>query len=113
VVLDDGSELHCAAVILACGVQYRRLEVPGIDELTGAGVYYGAASTEAASMAGGRVVIVGGANSAGQAALHLSRFADEVESRGPGRVAGRAHVALPRRSGRGDRQHHGARPSSG
>jgi thioredoxin reductase (NADPH) len=79
VVLDDGSELHCAAAILACGVQYRRLQVPGVDRLAGAGIYYGAATTEAASMAGGRVVIVGGANSAGQAALHLSRFADAVE----------------------------------
>jgi thioredoxin reductase (NADPH) len=78
VTLEDGSELHAAAVILASGVQYRRLEIPGIDALTGAGVYYGAASTEAAAMAGSRVVVVGGANSAGQAALHLARFAAEV-----------------------------------
>ena len=78
VILDDGSELHCGAVIIATGVEYRRLDVPGTDELTGAGVYYGAASTEAAAMAGGRVLVVGGANSAGQAALHLAGFADEV-----------------------------------
>ncbi len=78
VVLDDGSELHCSAVIIATGVQYRRLDAPGVDELTGAGVYYGAASTEAAAMTGARVVVVGGANSAGQAALHLARFAREV-----------------------------------
>jgi len=59
-------------------VHYRRLEVPGVEELTGAGVYYGAASTEATGMVGGRAVVVGGANSAGQAALHLARFAHEV-----------------------------------
>lgn len=78
IVLDDGSELHCAAIVLATGVQYRRLEVPGLDALTGAGVYYGAASTEAEAMTGARVIVVGGANSAGQAALHLASFADEV-----------------------------------
>jgi thioredoxin reductase (NADPH) len=65
-------------VVIATGVEYRRLEVPGVDRLTGAGVYYGAASTEAAAMAGARVVVVGGANSAGQAALHLSTLAKEV-----------------------------------
>jgi thioredoxin reductase (NADPH) len=78
VVLADGRELHCSAVVLATGVQYRRLEAPGVERLTGAGIYYGAASTEAAAMKGERVVVVGGANSAGQAALHLSRFAAEV-----------------------------------
>src|SRR5690606_4782942 len=78
VVLDDGTELHCSSVIIATGVQYRRLDAPGVDELTGAGIYYGAASTEAAAMVGERVVVVGGANSAGQAALHLARFAAEV-----------------------------------
>jgi thioredoxin reductase (NADPH) len=78
VVLDDGSELHCSAVIIATGVQYRQLDATGVEELTGRGVYYGAASTEAAAMAGSRVVVVGGANSAGQAALNLARYADEV-----------------------------------
>ena len=78
IILDDGSELHCASIVLATGVQYRRLDVPGLDALTGAGVYYGAASTEAAAMTGARVIVVGGANSAGQAALHLTTFADEV-----------------------------------
>ncbi|HSJ44607.1 MAG TPA: FAD-dependent oxidoreductase [Euzebyales bacterium] len=78
ITLGDGSELHCASIVLATGVQYRRLDVPGLDALTGAGVYYGAASTEAAAMTGARVVVVGGANSAGQAALHLAKFADEV-----------------------------------
>ncbi|WP_052664225.1 FAD-dependent oxidoreductase [Nitriliruptor alkaliphilus] len=78
VSLDDGTDLHCGAVILAMGVEYRRLEAAGIDDLTGAGVYYGAASTEASAMADLRVVVVGGANSAGQAALDLARSAKEV-----------------------------------
>ena len=78
VELDDGTELHCTAVVLAMGVQYQCLDAPGVAALTGAGVYYGAAATEAAAMKGERVLVVGGANSAGQAALHLSRFADEV-----------------------------------
>jgi thioredoxin reductase (NADPH) len=66
-------------VIVASGVQYRRLEADGVEELTGAGVYYGAASTEAAAMQDERVLVVGGANSAAQAATHLARFAAEVE----------------------------------
>lgn len=78
VELDDGTELHCATVIVATGVAYRRLDAPGVAELTGAGIYYGAASTEAAAMEGGRVVVVGGANSAGQGALNLARFASDV-----------------------------------
>lgn len=78
VVLGDGSEVHCSAVILATGVEYRRLEAPGVEELTGSGVYYGAAATEAVAMKGHRVVVVGGANSAGQAAAYLARFAREV-----------------------------------
>ena len=79
VVLDDGTEVYAATVIIASGVQYRRLEADGIDELTGAGVYYGAASTEAAAMQDERVLVIGGANSAGQAAMHLARFAAEVQ----------------------------------
>jgi thioredoxin reductase (NADPH) len=77
--LDDGTNVHAATVIVASGVQYRRLEADGVEELTGAGVYYGAASTEAAAMQDERVLVVGGANSAGQAATHLARFAAEVE----------------------------------
>lgn len=79
VELDDGRELHSSSVVVASGVQYRRLEAAGVDELTGAGVYYGAASTEAAGMQDQRVLVVGGANSAGQAAMHLARFASEVQ----------------------------------
>ncbi|MEM0979420.1 MAG: NAD(P)/FAD-dependent oxidoreductase, partial [Cyanobacteria bacterium P01_H01_bin.58] len=78
VTLTDGSELTGHAVILALGVQWRRLTVPGIENLTGAGVYYGAAQTEAMACAGEDVYVVGGANSAGQAAMYFSRFARQV-----------------------------------
>jgi len=63
---------------VATGVSYRRLDAPGVDRLTGAGVYYGAAMTEGAACAGADVYVVGGANSAGQAALYFSRFARSV-----------------------------------
>lgn len=76
--LADGSVLRCSAVIIATGVQYRELEVPGAERLRGRGVYYGSASTEAAALAGETAIVVGGANSAGQAAVHLARFAERV-----------------------------------
>jgi thioredoxin reductase (NADPH) len=76
--LDDGSELRSYALLLACGMAVRRLEAPGIDRLTGAGVFYGAALTEAPACRGKHVVIVGGANSAGQAALSFARYAGRV-----------------------------------
>lgn len=76
--LSDGSELRSPTVLLACGVAYRRLDVPGIDRLVGRGVFYGAAVTEAQSSADRDVLIVGGANSAGQAALHFARYARAV-----------------------------------
>lgn len=78
VTLSNGQELAAHAVVIAAGVQWRRLDVPGLDRLTGAGVYYGAATTEAASCAGEDVYIVGGANSAGQAAVHFSEIARSV-----------------------------------
>ena len=78
VTLDDGSEIACGAVLVAAGVQYRRLEVDGIDPLVGVGVFYGAAITEALATRGQRVAVVGGGNSAGQAAVHLARFAASV-----------------------------------
>ena len=74
----DGSAIDAHAVILATGVSYRRLHAPGLDELTGRGVYYGSALTEATACADQDVYIVGGANSAGQAALFLSRYANSV-----------------------------------
>ena len=76
--LADGSEISCHALMVATGVQWRRLEAPGIDALQGAGVYYGGGTTEAFSSQGERVYVVGGANSAGQAAMNFSKYADRV-----------------------------------
>jgi thioredoxin reductase (NADPH) len=76
--LEDGSELTSQAVIVATGVQWRRMTAPGFERLTGAGVYYGAGSTEALSCRDETVYVVGGANSAGQAAMNFSRYAKEV-----------------------------------
>ena len=76
--LGDGSEVSSHALLIATGVQYRKLDLPGIDALTGAGVYYGAAITEALASQGQDAFIVGGGNSAGQAALYLSQFARTV-----------------------------------
>jgi thioredoxin reductase (NADPH) len=73
-----GGEIACHTVLIATGVSYRRLEAPGIDQLTGAGVFYGAATSEAQAMSGQDVFVVGGANSAGQAAVFFSRFAAKV-----------------------------------
>ena len=78
VKVGDGTELACHTVLLATGVQWRKLDAPGLDRLQGAGVYYGAASTEALACADEEVYIVGGANSAGQAAMNFSRFARRV-----------------------------------
>ncbi len=74
----DGSSIDAHTVILATGVSYRRLAAPGLDEMTGRGVYYGSALTEAAACSGQDVFIVGGANSAGQAAVYLSRGCKSV-----------------------------------
>jgi len=78
VKLADGAEISCNALLLAMGVQWRALDVPGIDRLQGAGVYYGGGTSEAISCRGETVYIIGGANSAGQAAMHFSKFAEKV-----------------------------------
>jgi thioredoxin reductase (NADPH) len=78
VKIGDGTEMACHALLLAMGVQWRKLSIPGVDRLQGAGVYYGAGSTEALTCAGEDVYIVGGANSAGQAAMNFSRVAQRV-----------------------------------
>ncbi len=77
--LSDGRELVTRTVLASTGMLYRQHPAPGIAELTGAGVYYGAATTEAAAFRERRVLVVGGGNSAGQAAMHLARYAREVE----------------------------------
>jgi thioredoxin reductase (NADPH) len=78
VQLADGREVSGHAVLLAPGVQYRKLAIPGAERLTGRGIYYGAALVEAAACKDEEVYIVGGANSAGQAALHFAKFACKV-----------------------------------
>ena len=78
ITLDNGMEILSKAVLIATGAAFRRLEVPGIEQFIGAGVYYGAAYTEAAYYKDQPVFVVGGANSAGQGALFLSRFASKV-----------------------------------
>jgi thioredoxin reductase (NADPH) len=74
----DGAEFKATAVVLAAGVSYRRLETPALAALEGAGVFYGASAAEAKALAGRRVFVVGGGNSAGQAAMHLCRWAERV-----------------------------------
>lgn len=74
----DGATIRARSVVLAQGVTYRRLGIEQLESLVGAGVYYGAAVTEAPAMRGENVYVVGGGNSAGQAALHLAKFASRV-----------------------------------
>jgi len=76
--LADGSEISCHALMVATGVQWRRLDAPGIDKLQGAGVYYGGGATEALACKGEIVYVVGGANSAGQAAMNFAKHAEKV-----------------------------------
>jgi thioredoxin reductase (NADPH) len=76
--LADDSEISCHTLMIASGVQWRRLEAPGVDRLQGAGVYYGGGTTEALSCKGEIVYVVGGANSAGQAAMNFAKYAERV-----------------------------------
>src|ERR1700726_1126751 len=76
--LGDGFEISCHALLLAMGVQWRTLDIPGIERFQGAGVYYGGGTSEALSCKGETVYIIGGANSAGQAAMHFAKFAGKV-----------------------------------
>jgi thioredoxin reductase (NADPH) len=94
--LADGSEISCNVLLLAMGVQWRTLDVPGIDKLQGAGVYYGGGTSEAISCKGETVYIIGGANSAGQAAMHFSKFAQKVVMliRGPSLAATMSHYLI-------------------
>jgi thioredoxin reductase (NADPH) len=78
VMLDDGNEASGRAVVLATGISYRRLGIPTLERLVGSGVFYGATVAEARTQAGGQAFVIGGGNSAGQAAMHLSRYAANV-----------------------------------
>ncbi len=78
VKLADGSQLSCQALLVATGVEYRKLSLPDADRLAGSGIYYGGATTEASFYRGERVAVMGGGNSAGQAAVWLARYAEHV-----------------------------------
>jgi thioredoxin reductase (NADPH) len=98
VTLADGSELSGYAVLIATGMEVRQLAVPGVDSLVGAGVYYGAALTEASTYRNHDVVVVGGANSAGQGAMFFSRYARTVTMlvRGPNLSASMSQYLIDR-----------------
>ena len=91
----DGTQVRAHVVVIATGVSYREMDAPGCAELTGRGVYYGSASTEAADCVDEDVYIVGGANSAGQAALFFSRVARVGDAGRARRLARAEHVLLP------------------
>lgn len=78
IILDDGPEIVSRTVVITTGVDYRKLEVKGAENYTGAGIYYGAATTEASACKDKEVYVIGGGNSAGQAAVYLSKFAKNV-----------------------------------
>ena len=104
----DGMAVDAHTVILATGVSYRQLTAPGLAEHTGAGVFYGSALTEATGCANHDVYIVGGANSAGQAAVYLAKDAQIGDDPGARSFAAQVDVALPDRAGRGGPEHHRA-----
>jgi len=96
VQLSGGGVLSASCVLVASGVSYRQLDTPGFPQLTGAGVYYGAAMTEARACADQRIVVIGGANSAGQAAVYFSGYAADVTMlvRGPSLEASMSHYLI-------------------
>ena len=103
--LADGNEISCHALMIATGVQWRRLEAPGIDRLQGAGVYYGGGATEALSCKGEIIYVVGGANSAGQAAMNFAKYADRVVIARARELSVEHDVAVSDRPNQGDAQH--------
>ena len=103
--LSDGSEISCHALMVATGVQWRRLDAPGIDRLQGAGVYYGGGATEALSCKGEIVYVIGGANSAGQAAMNFAKYAERVVIVVRGEFALQHHVAIFDRPSQRDTQY--------
>jgi thioredoxin reductase (NADPH) len=99
--LSGGGTLSANCVLVASGVAYRQLDTPGFPELTGAGIYYGAALTEARACADQHVVIIGGANSAGQAAVYFSKYAGQVTMlvRGPSLERSMSHYLIEQIAG--------------
>ena len=94
--LSAGTTVSARAVVLATGVAYRRLGIPALEALAGAGVFYGGAGSDAHRMSGQDVYVVGGANSAGQAALHMARYARRLTLvvRAPSLAAGMSHYLV-------------------
>ncbi len=105
VTFSDSGPARTTAVLLAMGASYRRLGVPSLEALNGAGVFYGGPTSEAPALAGRDVFVVGGANSAAQAALHLARYARQRHARGSCALPPRRHVGVPRSSGGSDTEH--------
>jgi len=96
VKLGDGKEISCNALLLAMGVQWRTLDIPGIERLQGAGIYYGGGTSEAIACRGETVYVIGAANSAGQAAMHFSKYAEKVVMlvRGESLAASMSHYLI-------------------
>ena len=111
--LSDGSVLTSRTVIIATGATYRRLGIPALEDLQGRGVFYGAAASEAPAMRGRNVFVAGGGNSAGQTALHLAKWADQVTVLVRARVAGGQHVRLPHPPDRRHPEHRRLLPRAG
>ncbi len=107
----DGGSIDAHTVILATGVSYRHLAAEGVDQLSGRGVFYGSALTEAANCKEQDVYIVGGANSAGQAAVYLSAGRAVGDDPGARRRAHRVDVVLPHRADPRHREHHACAPA--
>jgi thioredoxin reductase (NADPH) len=102
VSISGGTEVEARSVVLGMGVSYRRLEIPALEALEGAGVFYGSSPSEARQFTGSSVFVVGGANSAGQAAVHLSRYAAKVNLlvRGPSLAASMSQYLLDEVTGK-------------
>ena len=105
VTLSDGTEIGAKAMLIATGVAYRKLNVPGMERVYGAGVYYGAAMTEAVACRNEDVYIVGGANSAGQAAVFFAQYAKRVVMLVRGNSLETGDVAIPSGADPRDEQH--------
>ena len=96
--LDDGGSVQARSIIVAAGAQYRRLNLPNLSQFEGVGIYYGATQVESQLCQNQEVVVVGGGNSAGQAAMYLSGFAKHVHLsvRGPGLEASMSRYLIAR-----------------
>jgi thioredoxin reductase (NADPH) len=108
ITLTSGSKLRGRSGVIATGVAYRQLNAPGVERFVGQGVHYGSATDAAPTYAGGHAIVVGGANSAGQAALHPCNARGAGDDAHTGRIACAGDVALPRRPDRSPREDHGS-----